>query len=169
MQQNGPSGYLQVEGLKLFFLCASLYFPNFLQRTCYYFWYKWYLKIHPSWILKTSPADMEQCSPKVRHEKEQMLPQERPAPEQPLKLHTLLPATDQRAVRTCCLLSATLPPKPTPVITYRAQALRKRQFLKNGMNWSCCQRTEWRCQVPSVMVSVPSTGCTCRIPKGEKM
>lgn len=119
--------------------------------------------------LKTSPANVEQPDSEVRHSKEQMRPQESLVPVQLLHLHALLPATDQRAGTTCCCSLGRFFPNPTPVTTYHAKALRKRQYLKNGMNWSCCQRTEWRCQVPSAMASVPSVGWTCRIPKGEKM
>lgn len=130
---------------------------------------KMIFKIHWCCVLRTSPANMEQPSSKVGHSKEQMLPQRSPTPGQPSQLHVLLPPTDQRKVTTCCCRLQCFSPDPIPTLTYRARALRKRQYLKNGMNWSCCQRTEWRCQVPSVIVSLPSTGCICRIPKGENM
>ena len=57
-------------------------------------------------------------------------------------------------------------PKPNSVITYQVKAFCKRQFLKNGMCWSSCQMVELRCQVPSVMVSLPSTGLHMQDPKG---
>lgn len=169
MQLIVHRGYFWVGGLKLIFPCASLYFSKFSTRNMLFLFLKMIFKSPPKLCCEDLTcwcgAAPLQSGARQRADGSPGKSGAGPASE------TSRSSSSYRAegVATCSLLSATPPPNPAPIITYQAQALCKRQYLKNGRSWSSCQRTKWRCQAPSVIVLVASTGCTCRIPKGEKM
>lgn len=120
-------------GIKTDFPLCFFVFSKLSTRNMLFLFLKMIFKICRSCILKTSPADMEQRHSKVGHGKEQMPPQEIPAPVQPLKLHGLPPATEQREWPHAACSLQHFPPTPQP-----SSPTRTRPCVR-GNTW----RMEW--------------------------